>query len=78
YCNCNILTYKNVGHSYTEYYIDNEDNLYHRSYCRCGEYILENHTWVKALTSTLLPNTGELVGCGKCGAMPPDSSGTYA
>lgn len=35
YCNCNILTYKNVGHSYTDKYVDDRNNATHKSYCRC-------------------------------------------
>lgn len=77
YCNCDILTYKEVGHSYTDHYVDNGDNFYHRSYCRCNRYILEKHSWADDIILVSLPNSYKL-NCDQCGAMKNNNGGSYA
>lgn len=65
YCNCNILTYKNIGHIYMDHY-EIYDSEQHKSYCRCDEYILENHTFKSDLVVWL--------NCKQCG-FAKDSGG---
>lgn len=73
YCNCNIYTYKYIGHAYTDYYIDCEDNATHKSYCRCGDYIVEKHSWNNiSLLADTLPYK---LACEQCGAFKSSGGG---
>lgn len=74
YCNCNILTYDYVDHSYTDHYVDNRDNATHKAYCRCGLYVSKNHSWNHvvpyAITLPYKPTS-----CDQCGALKSGHSG---
>lgn len=74
YCNCDILTYKEVGHSYTDHYVDYGDNFYHRTCCRCDKYILEEHSWVGGTIFTGIEN-GITLNCKQCGAVKSSGGG---
>lgn len=63
YCNGEILTYKETHHPYNDH-CEHYNDLFHKSYCWCGEYILNEHNWIAmypSLTTCYEQN------CSECG-----------